>query len=167
MRNELWNGGGNVGGGFGRLDVFEGPRLLSLCHNFKTKDSVFGQIHVPLEQSGLRGALMHSLALEVAGEGSLAIGAIQQGPVSIGAEGSGKDRDIAKDALVFVEMSRSVSSPLTGQLCDGVQKIEELHTSRGLSKILDILYSKFWDAARGLVSKRLHARPVSTQILMG
>ena len=41
------------------------------------------------------------------------------------------------------------------------------HTSRGLSKMLDILYSKFCDAARGLVRRRLHARPVSTQILVG
>jgi len=43
---------------------------------------------------------MHSLAFEVAGEGSLTVGAIQQGLVSVGTEGSREDGNIAEDALV-------------------------------------------------------------------
>lgn len=51
--------------------------------------------------------------------------------------------------------------------CDATLMNDGSHTSRGLSRMLDILYSKFWDAARGLMRRRLHARPVSTQILGG
>lgn len=108
LRNKLGNGGGNISGSFGGLNVFESPRLVLLCHDFKTKDSIFSKVHVPLEQSRLRGTPMHSLTLEIAGEGSLTIRTIQQGFVSVGTEGTGKDGYITKDALVFVK--RSVSS---------------------------------------------------------
>ena len=100
LRNELGNGGGNISRSLGRLDVFESPRFLLLCHDFETKDSVFSEVHIPLEQSRLSSSSMHSLALEVAGEGSLTIGTVQQGFVSVGTEGSRKDGDIAEDALV-------------------------------------------------------------------
>ena len=43
---------------------------------------------------------MHSLALEIAGEGTLTIGAIQQGFVSVCTEGSRKDGDITENTLV-------------------------------------------------------------------
>ena len=100
LRNELGDSGWNISGGLGRLDVFESPCLLLLCHDFETKDSIFSEVHVPLEQARLCGTSMHSLALEVAGEGSLTIGTIQQGLVSVGAERSGKDGNITEDALV-------------------------------------------------------------------
>lgn len=102
LRNELGNSGGNIGGGLGRLDVFESPRLFLLCHDFEAKDPVFSEVHIPLEQSRLCGTSMHSLALEVAGEGSLTIWTIQQGLVSVGTECSGKDGNITKNALVCV-----------------------------------------------------------------
>jgi hypothetical protein len=102
LRYELWDSGGNISGGLGRLDVFESPRLILLCNNFEAKDPVFSQIHIPFEQSRIRGASMHSLTLEITGEGSLAVGAIQQSFVSVGTEGSREDGDIAEDALVFV-----------------------------------------------------------------
>jgi hypothetical protein len=116
LRNELGDTGGNVGGGLGRLYVFESPRLLLLCHDFETKDSIFSEVHVPLEQSRLCGTSMHSLALEVAGEGSLTVGTIQQGLVSVGAEGSGKDGNITEDTLVCMRgaiVSRQKSSSST------------------------------------------------------
>ena len=100
LRNELRDSSGNISRSLGRFDVFESPRLLFLCYDFETKDSIFGEVHVPLEQSRLRGASMHGLALEVAGEGSLTIGTIQQGLVSVGTECSGKDGNITEDALV-------------------------------------------------------------------
>jgi len=102
LRNELGDSSGNISGGLCRLDVFESPRLLFLCYDFETKDSIFGEVHVPLEQSRLRGASMHGLTLEVAGEGSLTVGTIQQGLVSVGTECSGKDGNITKDALVCI-----------------------------------------------------------------
>ena len=37
--------------------------------------------------------------------------------------------------------------------------------SRGLSRMFDILYSKFWEAAKGLFRMFQQYRPVSTQIL--
>ena len=100
LRDEFGDSSGNISGGLCRLDIFESPRLLLLCHDFETKDSIFSEVHVPLEQSRLRGTSMHSLALEVAGKGSLTIWTIQQGLISVGTERSGKDRNITEDALV-------------------------------------------------------------------
>jgi len=77
LRNELGDSGGNISRGLGRLDVFESPRLLLLCHDFETKDSIFGKVHVPLEQSRFYCTSMHSLALEIAGERSLTIRTVQ------------------------------------------------------------------------------------------
>lgn len=99
LRNKLRNSSGNVSRGLGRLDVFESPALLLFCHNFETEDPIFSEVHVPLEQSRLCGSSMHSLSLEVAGEGTLAVGAVQQGLVSVGTEGSGEDGNITEDAL--------------------------------------------------------------------
>ena len=100
LGNELWDGGGNVGGGLGRLDVFESPRLLLFRHDFETKDSIFSEVHVPLKQARIRGSSMHCLALEVTGKGPPAIGTVQQGPVSVGAKCSGKDGNVTEDTLV-------------------------------------------------------------------
>lgn len=100
LRNELGNGSGNVGRGLGRLDVFEGPRLLLLCHDFETEDSVFSKVHVPLEQPSICGTSVHSLAFEVTSKGPPTIGAIEQGPISVGAKSSGEDGNVTEDALV-------------------------------------------------------------------
>ena len=99
LRNKLWDSGGNICGCLGGFDVFERPRLPLLCYDLKTKDSIFSQVHVPLEQSRFRGTPVHSLALEITGKGTLTVGAVQQGFVPVGTECSGKDRDITKDTL--------------------------------------------------------------------
>ena len=100
LGNELWDGCGNIGRGLGGLDIFESPRLLLLCYDFETKDSIFSEVHVPLKQARICGPSVHCLALEVAGKGPLTVGTIQQGPVSVGAERSREDGNVTEDTLV-------------------------------------------------------------------
>lgn len=100
LRDEFGDSGGNIGRGLSRLDVFEGPCLLLLCHDFETEDSIFSKVHVPLEQPSICGTSVHSLAFEVASKGSLTIGTIEQGLVSVGTKSSRKDGNVTEDALV-------------------------------------------------------------------
>lgn len=115
---------------------------------------------------------MHGLSLKVRGERPLAIRPVQEGSVAVRAECTGKYADVAKNALSTIQFD-NWSSCSEGKA----------HTSSGLSKMLEILYyeifrneqrpkseviyhtSKFCEAARGLVSRTLQPRPVSTQIL--
>lgn len=99
LSNEFGDGCGDFCSSFSRLDVFENPRLLLLCHKFKRKDPAFGYADVPVKQSCLP---VGGFCLQVAGERSLTIGAIHQGFVSVGAECVRKGGDITNDTLGFV-----------------------------------------------------------------
>ena len=104
MRNELgnriWNGGGSPR----RLDVFESPRLLFLCHDFERKDSIFRQADTPVEKSRPSDTEIHGLAPKVAGKGSLTIYIVQQGRIPVGAEGTRKG-DVTEDTLVVLSQA--------------------------------------------------------------
>jgi hypothetical protein len=79
------------------------------------------------EPSTVSTSAMHSLSLEIRGKGTLAIRTVQEGPVSVGAECTRKHADITEHAL------------LANQDFDRVAN-NGPPTSRGLSRILDILY---------------------------
>ena len=90
LRNEFGHGGGHVGRRLRALDIFEHPCFPLLCDDFEAKDTIFSEVHVPLEKASPIGSTpVHRLSLEVGREGSFTIGPVEESLVTIGTESTG------------------------------------------------------------------------------
>ena len=80
-----------------RLDVLQQPATVPLGHNFETQDSVFGQIHVGREDSGV--GTMHLFTQEVPLQRTLTVLVVLQSDISVGRKGTGEDSNETKRRL--------------------------------------------------------------------
>lgn len=116
----------------GRFDILENPMAVSLGHQLKTENSIFGKVHVGLEKAGA-ASTVQCLAQEVLFQRPFSVFVVLEGNVSVGRESTRQHRNKPKGG--FERLVQNVAHLILEILgCNQwVQQILAAGTQHGLN----------------------------------